>query len=73
MFRGAQPDVHAIRGFLPRGSGRSRRAVGEVGSTRDANHCARDGVPVAPVSGGKQHPAALVVCGALMQISFVKF
>lgn len=52
VLRDAQPDAHAIRGRSPRekGSCRSRRAVGGVGSTRNAILCARDGFPVAPVS-----------------------
>jgi hypothetical protein len=53
VLRDAQPDAHAIRGYLSRekGSGRSRRAVGSVGATRDAILRARDGIPLAPVSG----------------------
>ena len=61
MLRDAQPDAHAIRGCSPREKGSkwgSRRAVGGVGSTRDAILRARDGFPVAPVSVWKQCPAA---------------
>jgi hypothetical protein len=52
MLRGAQPDTRAIRRCSPRekGSQRSRRALGGVGSTRDAILRARDWFPVAPVS-----------------------
>ncbi len=52
VLRDAQPNAHAIRGCLSRekGSGRSRRTVGRVGTTRDAILRARDGIPLAPVS-----------------------
>lgn len=53
VLRDAQPDAHAIRGCPPREKGsrlRSGRAVGGVGTTRDAVLRARDGFSVAPVS-----------------------
>ena len=78
MLRDAQPNPHAIRGRLPRRSGRrSRRAVGGVGSTRDAVLRASDGVSVASVSvfGNSNSSiiiprAPVVVCVCKININF---
>ena len=56
VFRGAQPDPDSVRRGLSRGSGRRGCSLGGIEPAGNTVLRARDGIPVAPVSGNHHMP-----------------
>jgi len=68
VSRGTQPDAGSVRRCLSRGSGCRGRALGGVGPAGHTALRARDGIPVAPVSGNRMSPCMRTLTAAARQV-----